>query len=83
MTKSNSKNVTKDSINEKCFAYQRKYTKDNLSYLKQTFLRKAGMIMDSIDVECDNNMFIERLKRIYDECIPLMKYKVKFQRHRG
>ena len=26
MTKSNNKNVTKDSINEKCFAYKRTYT---------------------------------------------------------
>ena len=35
MTKLNDKNVTKDSINGKCFAYKRMYTKDIISYLKQ------------------------------------------------
>ena len=35
ITKSNNKNVTKDSINEICFAYKRTYTKDNISHLKQ------------------------------------------------
>ena len=77
MTKSNNKNVTKDSINEKCFAYKRTYTKDNISHLKQKLSQENwNDILHGIDAECDYNMFIERFNKLYDECIPLKKYKV-------
>ena len=78
MTKSNNKNVPiKDSINEKCFAYKRTYTKDNISHLKQKLSQENwNDILHGIDAECDYNMFIERFNKLYDECIPLKKYKV-------
>ena len=77
MTKSNSKNVTKDSINEKCFAYNRKYTKDNISHLNQKLSQENwNDILHSIDAECDYNMSIERFNKLYDKCILLRKYKV-------
>ena len=77
MTKSNNKNVTKDSINEKCFAYKRTYTKDNISHLKQKLSQENwNDILHGTDAECDYNMFIERFNKLYDECIPLKKYKV-------
>ena len=77
MTKSNNKNVTKDLINEKCFAYKRTYTKDNISHLKQKLSQENwNDILHGIDAECDYNMFIERFNKLYDGCIPLKKYKV-------
>ena len=77
MTKSNNKNVTKDSINEKCFAYKRTYTKDNISHLKQKLSQENwNDILHGFDAECDYNMFIERFNKLYDECIPLRKYTV-------
>ena len=61
MTKSNSKNVTKDSVNEKCFAYKSKYTKDNISHLKQKLSQENwNDILHGVDADCDYNMFIER-----------------------
>ena len=77
MTNSNNKNVTKDSINEKCFAYKRTYTKDNISHLKQKLSQENwNDILHGIDAEFDYNMLIERFNKLYDECIPLKKYKV-------
>ena len=77
MTKSNRKNVTKDSNNEKCFEYKRKYTEDNISHLKQKLSQENwNDILHSIDAECDYNMFIERFNQLFDECIPLRKCKV-------
>ena len=71
MTKSNNKNVTKDLINEKCFAYKRTYTKDNISHLKQKLSQENwNDILHGIDAECDYNMFIERFNKLYDGCIP-------------
>ena len=45
----------------------------------KTFQENWNDILHCIDAECDYNMFIERYK-LYDECIPLRKYKVNMRK---
>ena len=81
MNNSNIKNVTEKSNNEKCFAYKRKYTEDNIYHLKQKNSPENWIdILHGIDAECDYKMFIERFDYLYDECIPLRKYKVNMRK---
>ena len=70
--------------NENKFFYKRNHSLDNINHLKQK-LSNINWHEELIDNNANNsyNKFINIVVKIYDECIPMKKYKSKIRLSQG
>ena len=69
--------VVKQKICEKEFVYKRHHSDDNIDKFKYRLSDvKWQEVLNNNDANDDYNKFVETFEIVYDECIPLKKYKV-------